>query len=33
MTAFAVDTALLLFVAYAVGCGAGCWLRRSFSRR
>lgn len=33
MTAFAVETGLLLVVTYVLGCAAGCWLRRSLARR
>ncbi|MDR6955197.1 hypothetical protein J2X65_004576 [Ancylobacter sp. 3268] len=33
MTAFAIDTGLLLLATYVVGCAAGCWLRRTLRRR
>lgn len=32
MTVFVIETAVLLFVVYLVGCAAGCWLRRSFQK-
>ncbi len=33
MTEFALEIAGLLVGAYIVGCVAGCWLRRTFSRK
>ncbi len=33
MTEFAIEIAILLFAAYIVGCAAGCWLRRRFTRK
>jgi hypothetical protein len=33
MTPFAVETAVLLILAYGVGCVGGCWLRRACTRR
>lgn len=33
MTEFALEIATLLVGAYIVGCVAGCWLRRSFTRK
>lgn len=33
MMIFAVQVGGLLFAAFLIGCAAGCWLRRSFSKR
>ena len=33
MTEFAIEVAGLLVAVYIVGCVAGCWLRRTLSRK
>lgn len=33
MTPFAIETAVLLMLAYVAGCVGGCWLRRACTRR